>query len=120
MTRLLDNDASLDLEKNIVKIQMTSTSVFINAFDPKQKSHVIWLKKMTDLADSMGDPKKHMSLVAEVNSNPMGVKLDNRDALMWVEIHFGVAMKYTRAVLNGNAVVPMTGRPSDLTPVSEE
>jgi hypothetical protein len=53
----------------------------------------------------------------------MGVKLDNRDALMWVEIHFGVAMKYTRAVLNGEAVIPATGRvanASDLTPVAEE
>jgi hypothetical protein len=53
----------------------------------------------------------------------MGVKLDNRDALMWVEIHFGIAMKYARAVLNGDAVIPATGRvanTSDLTPVTEE
>ena len=53
----------------------------------------------------------------------MGVKLDNRDALMWVEIHFGVAMKYARAVLNGEAVIPATGRvanASELTPVTEE
>lgn len=99
------------------------TSVFIKAFDPKQKSHVVWLKKMTDLADAMGDPKRHMSLVSEINSNPMGVKLDNRDALMWVEIHFGIAMKYSRAVLNGEAIIPATGRvasASDLTPVVEE
>lgn len=102
---------------------MTSTSVFIKAFDPRQKSHVVWLKKMTDIADAMGDPKLHMSLVAEINSNPMGVKLDNRDALMWVEIHFGIAMKYARAVLNGEAIIPATGRianASELTPVSEE
>jgi hypothetical protein len=53
----------------------------------------------------------------------MGVKLDSRDALMWVEIHFGIAMKYTRSVLNGEAVIPATGRAasvSDLTPVAEE
>jgi hypothetical protein len=42
---------------------------------------------------------------------------------MWVEIHFGVAMKYTQAVLKGEAVIPATGRvasASELTPVTEE
>ena len=100
-----------------------STSIFIKAFDPKQKSHVVWLKKMTDIAETLGDPKRHQALVAEINSNPLGVKLDTRDALMWVEIHFGIAMKYARAVLNGEAVIPATGRvanASDLTPVAEE
>ena len=100
-----------------------STSIFIKAFDPKQKSHVVWLKKMTDIAETLGDPKRHHALVTEINSNPMGVKLDNRDALMWVEIHFGIAMKYARAVLSGEAVIPATGRvanASDLTPVAEE
>jgi hypothetical protein len=98
-----------------------STSIFIKAFDPKNKNHVVWLKKMTDIADTLGDPKRHQALIAEVNANPMGVKLDNRDALMWVEIHFGIAMKYTRAVLNGEAIIPATGRVaavSDLSPVS--
>ena len=100
-----------------------STSIFIKAFEPTQKSHVVWLKKLTDIADTLGDPSRHQALVTEINSNPMGVKLDNRDALMWVEIHFGIAMKYTRAVLNGDAVIPATGRvanTSDLTPVLEE
>jgi hypothetical protein len=78
---------------------------------------------MTDIADTLGDPRRHQALVTEINSNPMGVKLDNRDALMWVEIHFGIAMKYARAVLSGEAVIPATGRVanvSDLTPVTEE
>jgi hypothetical protein len=100
-----------------------STSIFIKAFDPKNKNHVVWLKKMTDIADTLGDPRRHQALVTEINSNPMGVKLDNRDALMWVEIHFGIAMKYARAVLNGEAIIPATGRvasASDLTPVAEE
>jgi hypothetical protein len=42
---------------------------------------------------------------------------------MWVEIHFGIAMKYTRAVLNGDAVIPVTGSVANatgLTPVAEE
>ena len=100
------------------------TSTFIRAFDPMKQSHVAWLKKMTDIAEVMGDPHRHTALVNEINSNPMGVKLDNRDALMWPEIHFGVAMKYTKAVLNSQAIIPATGRAasttSGLTPVTEE
>lgn len=102
---------------------MATVSSFIKAFDPAKKDHVVWLKKMTDIAETLGDPKRHQALVAEINSNPMGVKLDHRDALMWVEIHFGIAMKYTQAVLKGEAVIPATGRVanvSDLTPVAEE
>jgi ribosomal protein L6P/L9E len=89
---------------------MTSpVSTFIRAFDPAKKSHVTWLKKMTDLAETLGDPSRHQTLVAEINNNPLGVQLDHRDALMWVEIHFGIAMKYTKAVLNSQAVVPFSG-----------
>ena len=101
---------------------MAALSTFIKAFDPAKKDHVVWLKKMTDMAETLGDPKRHQSLVVEINSNPLGVKLDHRDALMWVEIHFGIAMKYTKAVLKGEAVIPATGRvasTSDLTPVAE-
>ncbi len=87
---------------------MNPVSVFIKAFDPMNKAHVQWLKKMTDIAETLGDPSKHQTLVAEINKNPLSVKLDNRDALSWVEIHFGIAMKYTKAVLNGEAIVPMT------------
>ena len=85
-----------------------SVSVFVKAFDPLNKAHVQWLKKMNDIAETLGDPTRHQTLVAEINTNPMKVKLDHRDALSWVEIHFGVAMKYTKAVLKGEAIVPMS------------
>lgn len=86
---------------------MSAVSTFIRAFDSMQKSHVQWLKKMTDIAETLGDMQKHQALVVEINTNPMGVKLDHKDALMWVEIHFGIAMKYTKAVLKGEAIIPM-------------
>lgn len=99
-------------------------SPFIKAFDPMKQSHVAWLKKMMDIAETMGDPKRHLALVNEINTNPMGVKLDNRDALMWPEIHFGVSMKYAKAVLNSQAIIPATGRAATsttgLVPVTEE
>lgn len=95
---------------------MTSPiTLFKNAFDPMNQSHVVWLKKMTDLADSMKDLSQQFSLVKEINTNPMNVTLNERDALAWVEIHFVLAMKYTRAVLNSQAVVPASG----LSPITE-
>ena len=86
---------------------------FIKSFDPMNVDHVIWLKKMTDLAEVMGDPSRQYSLLDDVNSNPMGLKLQKNEALSWVEIHFGIAMKYTQAVLKSQAVVPGSG----LTPI---
>jgi hypothetical protein len=86
---------------------------FIKAFDPMNTEHVKWLKRMTDLAEVMGDPSRQYSLLDEVNSNPMGLTLEKNEALSWVEIHFGIAMKYAKAVLNSQAIVPGTG----LTPV---
>jgi hypothetical protein len=94
---------------------MSSVSIFVKAFDPMNSQHVMWLKKMTDLAGEMNDPTKQYSLVKEINSNPMNVSLDSRDALMWVEIHFALAMRYTQAVLNSKAIVPATS----LSPISE-
>jgi len=103
---------------------MSIVSKFVSAFDPMKQSHVSWLKKMTDIAENLADPNRHQDLVYEVNANPLGVQLDKRDALMWVEIHFGVAMKYTRAVLNAKAIIPAIGKAATstqgLTTVSEE
>lgn len=84
----------------------TITAKFIQAFDPSNKSHVMWFKHMTDLAQEMGDPTKHISLVAEVNLNPMKVELDHRDALDWFHIHFVLCGAYAQAVLRGKAYIP--------------
>jgi len=54
---------------------MASTTVqFLTAFDPLDKKHVEWLKKMIDLAETMGDPKAHVSMVKSINSNPLDRK----------------------------------------------
>lgn len=86
---------------------MASTTVqFLTAFDALDKKHVEWLKKMIDLAENMGDPKAHVSMVKSINSNPFGVKLADRDALDWPHIHFVLCGKYAQAVLKGMAYVP--------------
>jgi hypothetical protein len=84
----------------------TITAKFLTKFDPADKSHVAWFKRMCDIGDQMGDPKSQITLVAEINLNPMKVELDHREALEWVHVHFCLGMKYARAVVNGQAWVP--------------
>jgi hypothetical protein len=87
---------------------MASTTVqFLTAFDPLDKKHVEWLKKMIDMAETMGDPKAQLTVVKSINSNPFGVKLADRDALDWPHIHFVLCGKYAQAVLKGMAYVPV-------------
>jgi hypothetical protein len=85
----------------------TTTVQFLTAFDSLDKKHVEWLKKMIDLAENMGDPKAHVSMVKSINSNPFGAKLAERDALDWPHIHFVLCAKYAQAVLKGMAHVPV-------------
>jgi len=85
---------------------MSITAKFIKAFDSKNKVHVMWLSHMIDLAESMGDPSAHITLVAEVNMNPMKIELDHRDALDWPHIHFCLCGVYTKAVLRNQAFIP--------------
>ena len=84
----------------------TITTKFLNKFDPTNKSHVAWFKQMCDIGDKLADPKSQITLVAEINLNPMKVEIDHREALEWVHIHFCLAMKYARAVVNCEAWVP--------------
>ena len=85
---------------------MSITAKFVKAFDSKNVTHVKWLSHMIDLAESMSDPTAHITLVAEVNMNPMKIELDHRDALDWPHIHFCLCAVYTRAVLRGQAFIP--------------
>jgi hypothetical protein len=87
---------------------MASTTVqFLTAFDPLDKKHVEWLKKMIDMAETMGDPKAQLTVVKSINSNPFGVKLPDRDALDWPHIHFVLCARYAKAVLNDRAWIPV-------------
>jgi hypothetical protein len=86
---------------------MASTTVkFLTAFDPLDKKHVEWLKKMMDMAENMGDSKGHQSMVKSINLNPFGVQLEQRDALDWPHIHFVLCARYAKAVLSDRAWIP--------------
>jgi hypothetical protein len=84
---------------------MSITSKFIKAFDPMNEVHVTWLSKMVDLAENLSADRP-TQLVDEINTNPMKVKLDKRDALDWPHIHFCLCAVYAKGVLRGKAHVP--------------
>jgi hypothetical protein len=84
---------------------MSVTSRFIKAFEPKNQSHVEWLSRMIDVAETMNDPNKPIMLVEEINKNPL--KLDTIEALEWPHIHFCLCGVYAKAVLRKRAWVPV-------------
>jgi hypothetical protein len=84
----------------------TITAKFLAGFDVNNEKHVLWFKRMCDVADSFNDPNKAVTLVAEINMNPMKVVLDHRDALDWAHIHFCLAFRYAKAVVAGDAWIP--------------
>ena len=85
---------------------MSVTTRFITAFDAQNQSHVKWLSRMIDVAETMGDPSKDSILIKEINKNPMGVKLEQLEALEWPHIHFCICAVYAKAVLRKRAWVP--------------
>lgn len=86
---------------------MSVTGKFIKAFDSQNQSHVKWLSRMIDVAEHMADPSRELTLVAEVNMNPMKVELTQMEALEWPHIHFCLCAVYAKAVLRGKAWIPV-------------
>jgi hypothetical protein len=86
---------------------MSVTSKFITAFDAQNQSHVKWLSRMIDVAETMGDPSRDSVLIKEINKNPMGVKLEQLEMLEWPHIHFCICAMYAKAVLRKKAFVPV-------------
>jgi hypothetical protein len=85
---------------------MSVTTKFIKAFDSQNQSHVKWLSRMIDVAEHMADPSRELTLVAEVNMNPMKVEISQMEALEWPHIHFCLCAMYAKAVLRKKAFVP--------------
>lgn len=76
---------------------------FVSAFNPMEKTHVLWLRRMNREMEKL-DLTRKVDLIEIVNSNPMDAKMTN--GLDWVFVHFSLAMAYTKAVLEGLAWVP--------------
>jgi hypothetical protein len=86
---------------------MSITAKFVKAFDSQNQSHVKWLSRMIDVAEKMGDASRDSNLVSEININPMGVKLEQMEALEWPHIHFCICAVYAKAVLRKKAFLPV-------------
>jgi hypothetical protein len=85
-------------------MEKTITQKFADAFDPKKQEHVSWLQKMLNI---QLDPNKMIDIAGEVNSNPFKIKITQMQALDWPHINFILCAKYAKAVLAGEAIVPM-------------
>ena len=77
--------------------------MFVKSFNPKEKSHVLWLKDVCTAMAKVSDGDM-VDIVTVANSNPFDLKLSS--PLELAEMHFQVAMKYTAAVLSEDAWVP--------------
>ena len=82
------------------------SSKFLKAFDSASEKHVRWLGAMFDMAESLTEMDAHNGMVAQVNNNPLGVKLENNEALDWPHIHFALSATYARDVWKGKAWLP--------------
>jgi hypothetical protein len=82
----------------------TITQKFTEAFEPKDQKHVAWLQKMLNIKL---DPNVMVDLAKEVNTNPMKIKISRSEALDWPHINFVLCAKYAKAVLSGEAIVPV-------------
>ncbi len=77
---------------------------FVKEFDPKNETHVTWLKNIDTAMVEMNDLSKSKDLMKIVNENPFGIKMNN--PMDWAQSHFQLCMKYSQAVLRGVAHIP--------------
>lgn len=82
----------------------TVTKRFLDAFDTTNKVHVRWLKKFFDFAETLATSRTPVDEF--INTNPMGVKVTKEEIIEWIHIHFCLAMRYSKDVLDGKAWIP--------------
>lgn len=85
---------------------MSVVSKFTKSFDSSNKEHVSWLSRMTDVAEKMADPSQKSTLVIDINTNPMNIKMTALEALEWPQTHFCLCGVYTKAVFAKKAFIP--------------
>jgi hypothetical protein len=86
---------------------MSVTSTFVKEFKPADQTHVEWFKTMTDAAEHLtSEQDKPTDIVALINTNPMNIKIGDKDVLDWFHIHFVLCAVYAKAVLKGAAFIP--------------
>jgi hypothetical protein len=80
---------------------------FVRSFDCKNEEHIMWLKKLgEDTSKSISGEK--VNLTKTINNNPLPGKPSMENVMDFAYVHFQLCMKYTNAVLSGNAFIPKT------------
>jgi hypothetical protein len=79
----------------------TITRKFSQAFDSKNKEHVLWLKSLHD------STQNEKSVDSVLIANPFRVTISKKEMLEFINIQFVLAMKYAMNVLEGEAWVPV-------------
>jgi hypothetical protein len=80
-------------------------TTFVKNFDCKNETHIMWLKKIGGaMAKSINGDK--IDIIDVVNDNPLPGKPKVDQPMEWAYIHFQLCMKYTNAVLSGEAFIP--------------
>jgi hypothetical protein len=78
---------------------------FVQNFDCKNEEHVMWLKEVGQGMAKVSAGERY-DIATVVNKNPLSGKPKMKNPMDWAYIHFQLAMKYTNAVLNGDAFIP--------------
>jgi len=94
------------------------TIQIVKAFNPMDQQHVMWLKSLCQiqktLEQNQSSPQEQekawlaLKPLELLNKNPMKVKVTSSQLNDLPMIHFGVAMRYAEAVLDGKAWTPDT------------
>jgi replication-associated recombination protein RarA len=79
--------------------------LFVKNFDCKNEKHVMWLKDVGAGMAKISAGEKY-DIAKHVNNNPIKGNPKMGNPMDWAYIHFQLAMKYTNAVLNGDAFIP--------------
>ena len=80
---------------------------FIEKFECSNRKHVKWLQKMTIKVMPKISECQKVDLLSEINDNPIPDALLSKDDLLnWAQLHFIISMRYSTAVLQGEAWTP--------------
>ena len=79
-------------------------SEIIKRFDPKNRSHVRWLRDIDDIMKS----SKHDEVIPHFMRNPMKVQPKDMEtvAMDWIMWHFGLCVKFTQSIFALDAWIP--------------
>lgn len=78
------------------------TKKFTNGFDPTKSYHVTWWSTLLKVMEDVDGTR----MIDLIKKNPMNIVFKDENIAEIVFIHFSLAMKYSKSVLDGTAWIP--------------